>query len=89
MVTCSYDFLSSEWNKKSFILYAFIGNYVFPMILMAFFYVKIVKAVVAHEKQLKELAAKMNVNSIRSNVSTPFYNEDSKIHHLLTFFSIE
>ena len=69
LVTCSYDFMSSEWNRQSFILFAFMFNYVMPMILMSFFYSQIVKSVIAHEKQLKELATKMNVSSIRSKVS--------------------
>ena len=39
------------------------------MITMIFFYVHIVKAVVMHEAALKAQAKKMNVESLRSNVS--------------------
>ena len=68
-MTCSYDYMSTDWNKKSFLLYAFIGNYCIPMTIMIFFYTQIVKAVVMHEAALKAQAKKMNVDSLRSNVS--------------------
>ena len=70
LVTCSYDYMSVDWNRKSFLLYAFIGNYCIPMVIMIFFYIKIVKAVIMHEAALKLQAKKMNVESLRSNVST-------------------
>ena len=38
---------------------------------MIFFYTQIVKAVVMHEAALKAQAKKMNVDSLRSNVSFP------------------
>ncbi len=68
LITCSYDYLTDDWNHKSFILYAFICNYVMPMSAVIFFYSQIVKAVVSHEASLKKQAAKMNVDSLRSNV---------------------
>jgi hypothetical protein len=43
LITCSYDYLTDDWNHKSFILYAFICNYVFPMLTVIFFYSQIVK----------------------------------------------
>jgi r-opsin len=60
--------LSEDWNHKSFILYAFVFNYVFPMLTVIYFYSQIVKAVVSHEQSLKKQAEKMNVESLRSNV---------------------
>ena len=66
-MTCSFDYLSDDWNRKSFVLYAFICNYCFPISLVIFFYSQIVKAVVAHESALKAQAKKMNVDSLRSN----------------------
>ena len=66
-MTCSYDYLSEDWNRKSFILYAFIFNYCFPMLMVIFYYTQIVRAVVAHESALKAQAKKMNVESLRSN----------------------
>ena len=88
LVTCSYDFMSSEWNRQSFILFAFMFNYVTPMILMSFFYSQIVKSVIAHEKQLKELATKMNVSSIRSKVSKSFCNQRTFFILVIYWFSI-
>jgi hypothetical protein len=38
LITCSYDYLSDDWNHKSFILYAFVCNYVMPMITVIYFY---------------------------------------------------
>ena len=67
-MTCSYDFFTDDWNHKSYILYAFINNYLFPMLCVIFFYSQIVKAVVSHEAALKKQAKKMNVDSLRSNV---------------------
>jgi len=66
LITCSYDYLAEDFNRKSFMAYAFIGNYCIPMMFMAAFYVQIVKAVVAHEAALKAQAKKMNVDSLRS-----------------------
>lgn len=71
-ITCSYDYLSEDWNHKSFILYAFIFNYVVPMLFVIFFYSQIVVAVVTHERALKAQAKKMNVDSLRSGQVSPF-----------------
>ena len=78
-ITCSYDYLSDDWNHKSFILYAFVFNYCLPVTLVLFFYSQIVKAVVAHEAALKAQAKKMNVDSLRSNAVRTF-----KIHIFIT-----
>jgi len=67
LVTCSYDYLTQEWNTKSFMAYAFIFNYTCPVIMIITFYTQIVKAVVAHEAALRAQAKKMNVESLRSN----------------------
>jgi len=66
LLTCSYDYLKQDWNHKSFMLYAFIFNYIFPLILIGAFYFQITKAVVMHEAALKAQAKKMNVESLRS-----------------------
>jgi len=65
--TCGYDYLSQDWNRKSFMIFAFCFNYCFPLIMICFFYTKITKAVVMHEAALKAQAKKMNVDSLRSN----------------------
>jgi len=67
LMTCGYDYLSQEWNKKSYMWFAFVFNFLIPLACNAFFYTKIVKAVVMHEAALKAQAKKMNVDSLRSN----------------------
>ena len=66
IITCSYDFLSTGVNQRTFILFAYIFNYFTPMFLIIIYYTSIVKAVVAHEAALKAQAKKMNVDSLRS-----------------------
>jgi len=67
LFTCSYDYLTDDFNHKSFVLFAFVFNYMVPMILTFFYYSSIVKGVWAHEEQLKAQAKRMNVESLRSN----------------------
>ena len=69
-ITCSYDYLTEDWNHKSFLLYAFIFNYCVPVLFVIIFYTQIVKAVVSHEAALKAQAKKMNVDSLRSNADS-------------------
>ena len=65
LLSCSYDYLTEDWNAKSFVLYAYVFNYVVPVSTCIFFYSQIVMAVVKHERALKEQAKKMNVDSLR------------------------
>lgn len=65
LLSCSYDYLTEDWNAKSFVLYAYVFNYVVPVSICIFFYSQIVMAVVKHERALKEQAKKMNVESLR------------------------
>jgi len=74
LVTCGYDYLSQEWNRKSYMIFAFAFNFLCPITMICFFYSKIVKAVVMHEAALKAQAKKMNVDSLRSNTDD---NKDS------------
>jgi len=67
LVTCSYDYLKTDWNSLTFLYYAFAFNYTLPVLSIAFFYSQIVKAVVAHEAAMKAQAKKMNVDSLKSN----------------------
>jgi r-opsin len=87
-MTCSYDYLSEDWNRKSFILYAFIFNYCFPMFMVIFYYTQIVRAVVKHESALKAQAKKMNVESLRSNqvCNNQFYIDSGSVQILLHTF---
>merc|ERR1711872_337275 len=74
LVTCGYDYLSQDMNRKSYMMFAFGFNYLAPITMICFFYSKIVKAVVMHEAALKAQAKKMNVDSLRSNTDD---NKDS------------
>ena len=65
LISCSYDYLSQDFNSVSFVLYAYIFNYCIPVSSCIFFYSQIVMAVVKHERALKEQAKKMNVESLR------------------------
>lgn len=65
-MTCSYDYMTEDWNTKTFILYAFIFNYCVPMLAVIFFYSQIAQAVFLHEAALRNQAKKMNVDSLRS-----------------------
>ena len=67
LVTCGYDCLTREWNEMTFMYYAFVFNFTVPMLCVIFFYVQIVKAVVAHEAAMKAQAKRMNVKSLKSN----------------------
>jgi len=66
LITCSYDYMSENWDDRSFVMWAFCCHFVLPVSIGAFFYSQIVMAVVSHEKALKEQAKKMNVESLRS-----------------------
>eukprot|EP00096_Caligus_rogercresseyi_P013379 TRINITY_DN6038_c0_g1_i1.p1 TRINITY_DN6038_c0_g1~~TRINITY_DN6038_c0_g1_i1.p1 ORF type:complete len:378 (+),score=135.11 TRINITY_DN6038_c0_g1_i1:116-1249(+) len=70
LFTCSYDYLTDDMNNTTYVLFTFMFMYVLPMSLVFFFYSSIVKAVWAHEMNLKQQAKKMNVESLRSNVDS-------------------
>ena len=78
-VTCSYDYLTEDWNHKSFLVYAFVFNYCIPILMVIMFYSQIVKAVVSHEAALKAQAKKMNVDSLRSNADAKAESAEVRI----------
>ena len=53
LVTCTYDFLSDGFNRKSFVFYAFFGNYLIPMGIMIYFYIQIIKTVIKYHGEAK------------------------------------
>jgi len=65
--SCSFDYLSRDWNNRSFGLLLFLGCYCTPLSCICYFYVFIVKAIVAHESAMREQAKKMNVTNLRSS----------------------
>ncbi|XP_023339009.1 compound eye opsin BCRH1 [Eurytemora carolleeae] len=65
LITCSYDYIKEDWNAKSFVLYTLITHFFLPLIGVVFYYSQIAKAVISHERAMKEQAKKMNVESLR------------------------
>lgn len=41
LITCGYDYLSQDSNRKSYLAFAFIFNYLVPLIIISFFYTKV------------------------------------------------
>lgn len=65
LITCSYEYISDDWNTKSFVMFTLCTNYIAPISIAIFFYSQIVMAVVSHERALREQAKKMGVDSLR------------------------
>jgi len=64
--SCSFDYLSKDWNTRSYGIFIFLWSYVLPLSLILYSYVFIVKTVIAHEAVMAAQAKKMNVGSLRS-----------------------
>jgi len=64
--SCSFDYLSKDWNTRSFGIFIFVYSYVVPLSTIVYFYLFIVKTVIAHEAVMAAQAKKMNVGSLRS-----------------------
>lgn len=67
MTSCGTDFLSKDWLARSYILVYSIFVYYSPLFLIIYSYWFIIKAVAAHEKNMRDQAKKMNVASLRSS----------------------
>ncbi|CAG7821775.1 unnamed protein product [Allacma fusca] len=65
--TCTFDYLTDTLEIKAFVAYIFTMAYVIPLTILTFCYSRIVMAVFAHEKTLREQAKKMNVDSLRTS----------------------
>lgn len=65
--SCSFDYLTRDDTTMIFGLCLFFFLYCCPLAVILFCYYHIVKAIVNHEKALREQAKKMNVTSLRSN----------------------
>ena len=74
LITCSYEYISEDWNTKSFVMFTLVTNYIAPITIAIFFYSQIVMAVVNHEKALREQAKKMGVDSLRSGEAVKHNN---------------
>ncbi|XP_037906577.1 opsin Rh4-like isoform X4 [Hermetia illucens] len=67
LTSCTFDYLTDNFDTKLFVGSIFTCSYVIPMIMIIYFYSQIVSHVFSHEKALREQAKKMNVESLRSN----------------------
>ncbi|CAO1390920.1 unnamed protein product [Diamesa hyperborea] len=67
MTACGTDYLSKDILNRSYILAYSVFCYFLPLFMIIYSYYFILKAVMAHEKNMKEQAKKMNVASLRSN----------------------
>jgi len=65
--SCSYDYLSQEWEIRSYNWCIIIFDFCLPCFIIILCYVQIVKAIFAHEAAMREQAKKMNVTNLRSN----------------------
>jgi len=64
--SCSFDYLTRDFNNLSFGTFLFVFCYCFPLSCIIYAYFFIVKAVVAHESAMRAQAKKMNVANLRS-----------------------
>jgi len=64
--SCSFDYLSRDWNNRSYGIFLFTTSFIVPLSTILFAYIFIVKAVVAHESSMRAQAKKMNVTNLRS-----------------------
>lgn len=67
MTSCGIDYLTREWNPRSYLIFYCMFVYLTPLFLICYSYWFIIAAVSAHEKAMREQAKKMNVKSLRSS----------------------
>lgn len=66
MTACGTDYLTRDWTSRSYVLIYGIWVYFLPLLMIIYSYYFIMKAVSAHERNMREQAKKMNVASLRS-----------------------
>jgi len=64
--SCSFDYLTLDFNNRSFGTFLFVFCYCIPLSTIIYAYFFIVKAVVAHESAMRAQAKKMNVANLRA-----------------------
>nr|QIW86025.1 opsin L9 [Neogonodactylus oerstedii] len=66
MTACGTDYLTDDLSSRSY-LYAYsVWVFFGPFILIVYCYICIVKAVITHEKQIREQAKKMGIRSLQT-----------------------
>ncbi|KAJ1528761.1 hypothetical protein ONE63_007148 [Megalurothrips usitatus] len=66
MTTCGGDYLNISWISRSYVILYAVMCYFVPLAIIVYSYYYIVKAVAAHERNMREQAKKMNIASLRS-----------------------
>jgi len=66
LTSCTIDYLSKDFNARSYGIFCCIACYVFPLAVIVYAYVFIVKTVVAHESAMRAQAKKMGVGSLKA-----------------------
>jgi len=64
--SCTTDYLSKDFNNRSYGIFIFVWCYVIPLSVILYSYFFIIKSVAAHESAMRAQAKKMNVSSLRS-----------------------
>lgn len=67
MTACGTDYLTQTWLSRSYIIIYAVFVYWLPLLTIIYSYTFILKAVSAHEANMREQAKKMNVASLRSS----------------------
>ncbi|XP_014229778.1 rhodopsin, long-wavelength-like [Trichogramma pretiosum] len=65
LTACGTDYLSKDWLSRSYIVTYSMFVWLMPLLTIIYSYYFIIKAVSAHEKNMREQAKKMNVASLR------------------------
>jgi len=65
--SCSFDYLSQDFNVRSYAITIYITDFVVPLVIIVYSYFFIVQAIFSHENSMREQARKMNVSNLRSN----------------------
>ncbi|RWS14076.1 ocellar opsin-like protein [Dinothrombium tinctorium] len=79
MTSCTIDFLSKDFKTASYTIVYAIFVYFVPLSIMIYSYFFIVRAVVKHEKTLRDQARKMNVASLRANSESSKQSAEMRI----------
>lgn len=79
MTACGTDYLTREWFSMSYILAYSFFVYFMPLFMIIYSYYFILKAVFAHEKQMRDQAKKMNVTSLRSSEEAKNTSTEAKL----------
>jgi len=66
LTACGTDYLSEDFLSQSYLYIFSVFSWLLPLFFIVGAYSKIVKAVFAHEKQMKEQAKRMGVKSLRN-----------------------